>query len=814
MSSDLTINNLLPVLTSHKLSEINKNVFNTTFVGIDFGTSTTVVSIASLGREQESLRVSPIELNQKLSDGAIFSSYKIPSIIAWYNNQLIIGEGASQLKFKLRQGKNLWHSFKMELGEDVGCKYPNSELGKNHRKLTILNPTDATKIFFKYLKVQINRYIKSHSLPSNIQFAISIPASFEANQRRDLVDSLESNGFMVNKQSLIDEPNAAFLSYISNTTINGQHLTIPEDYYPNVLVFDFGAGTCDISILELGKDNNGVYSKNIAISKFEKLGGNDIDRLIAVDVLLPQLLDGSGLSATDFRTRELKHLIIPKLLAAAERLKIKISEAISLQSTTKILPELALSKDYISLGTRIEIETRKGVLTIDEPQLTFQQFAEINAIFTEENTWLPIKRIENEEEFVSIFTPIKSALKKANLEKDDIDYILFIGGSSKNPFIQKAVSNYFPESEVLLPQDLQAHVSLGAAIHSLIYNGFGKNIIQPITSEPIMLITKSGFRDIVEPIVEAGTVIPSDITIIDNLTPQKEGQEAIELPICVGSKNKLLYNIKLFNPELSGFSKSTLVKLEIEINADKMLLIRASAGARNVIVEPLSPFVNKEMTTEDRIKYKAERDFNLECERNGGEPTLDSLRRLHRAYEKIKLEFKAAETLEQIEEMFPGKASLNNIGLHYSNAGKKDKAIAFYERAMKEAPSSTTAFNIAMQYRYTNNKKYKEYLEVAQKMNPSHNPSAYSLGELYIKEGNLEVGQKLLQNAFDRWQRKFESNQMEKWDYSWFSSCARALGKDEYATHILESEPKKNLGRMYNSDNLTQIKQDNQLLKL
>ena len=81
----------------------------------------------------------------KLSDGAIYSSYKVPSIVAWYNNNLLVGEGASQLKFKLRQGKNLWHSFKMEFGEDVGCKYPNSELGKNHENLTILNPIDVSK---------------------------------------------------------------------------------------------------------------------------------------------------------------------------------------------------------------------------------------------------------------------------------------------------------------------------------------------------------------------------------------------------------------------------------------------------------------------------------------------------------------------------------------------------------------------------------------------------------------------------------------------------------------------------------------------
>lgn len=814
MSTELTIKKLLPVLTSGKLSERNANILNTTYVGIDFGTSTTVVSIAVLGQNKEPLIVKPIELNQKLSDGAIFSSYKVPSVIAWHNNNLIIGEGASQLKFKLRQGKNLWHSFKMELGEDVGCKYPNSELGKNHNKLTILNPIDASKIFFKYLKVQIERYVKNNSLPSNIQYAISIPASFEANQRRDLVDSLESNGFMINKQSLIDEPNAAFLSYVSKTTIEGKQLQIPEDYYPNVLVFDFGAGTCDISILELGKDNNGVYSKNIAISRFEKLGGNDIDKLIAVDVLLPQLLGGSGVKIEDFRTREVNELIIPKLLAAAERLKIKMSETISLQSTTKALPELALSEDYISLGKKIEIETKKGVLSIEEPKLTFKEFAGINTIFTKENNTLPTKRIENEVEFVSVFTPIKSALKKANLEINEIDYVLFIGGSAKNPFIQKAVSNYFTESEILLPQDLQAHVSSGAAIHSLIYNGFGKNIIQPITSEPVMLITKDGYRDIVEPIVEAGTVIPSDIKIVDNLTPQKDGQEVIELPICVGNKNKILYNIKLFNPDSGGFPLSTSVKLEIEINADKMLLIRASAGNKKIMVEPLSPFANKEMTAEERIKFKAERDFNLECERNGGEPTLSALQTLHKAYQKTGMEFKAAETLEQIDEMFPGKGNLNNIGLHYSNAGKKEKAISYYERAMEQTPSSTTAFNIAMQYKHKDKKKYKEYLEKAHDINPTDNTSAYNLGKEYVKDGKKIEGEKLMQEAFDRWQKKFESNnKLAKWEYIWFSSCAKSLGKYDYAEHIEECEPKEILDKMYNTDNLTQVKQDNGLQK-
>jgi molecular chaperone DnaK (HSP70) len=812
MSTDLTIKSLLPRVASEQLSERIENIHNKTFVGIDFGTSTTVVSIASIQDGGNPFFVKAIDVNQKLADGAIHSSYKVPSVIAWYNNNLIIGEGAKKLKYKLQYGKNLWHSFKMELGEDVGSKYPASELGKDHKLTTILNPVDATKLFFRYLKAQIERHIKDYNLADNIEYAISIPASFEANQRRDLLEAIESNGMMVNKQSLIDEPNAAFLSYILNSESTQSTLKIPDHYQPNVLVFDFGAGTCDISILEVGKDNYGIYSKNIAISKFEKLGGDNIDRLIAVDVLLPQLLKGSGLTSDDFLTREMNEHIIPSLMPSAERLKIQISQAVKLQLEARSLPAVADSDEVISIGKPVDIDTTKGNLTIEEPKLTFKEFAKINHIFTNEKANLPVKRIENELEFPNVFMPIKSALKKANLDKTGIDYVLFIGGSSKNPFIQHAVSSYFNESNILVPDDLQAHVSVGAALHSLIYNGFGKNVISPITSEPIMLITKDGYRERVESIVSAGTIMPSDVIVIDNLSPQRDGQEVIELPICVGNRNKILHNIKIHNPD-GGFSTSDKVKLEVEINADKVLMVRASAGSRSVMAEPINPFTNSELSTKDRIRKRAERDFNLECEKNGGEPTYQALLDLHKAYVEIGLDFKAAETLEQIEQMFPGKVSLNNMAIHYSNAGKKEKAIKFYEEALEKQPSATVARNLAEEYKFKDKEKYREYLEKAHEIDPDHNVTNYNLAQEYRSEGKTEEAEKLIMKAFENWKRKFETNQMQKWDYSWFASCAEAMGKHDYAKHIRDSEPKENRDQIFNPQNLTQITQEEGIQK-
>jgi molecular chaperone DnaK len=66
---------------------------------------------------------------------------------------------------------------------------------RKRKILTISNTIDAAKILFKYLKVQIERYIQTKNLPSNTKYAISIPASFEANQRNDLIGNLESNVF-------------------------------------------------------------------------------------------------------------------------------------------------------------------------------------------------------------------------------------------------------------------------------------------------------------------------------------------------------------------------------------------------------------------------------------------------------------------------------------------------------------------------------------------------------------------------------------------------------------------------------------------
>jgi molecular chaperone DnaK len=690
----LKIKKLLPSETTNNI--LKSNNLNKTYIGIDFGTSTTVVSLATFNNELNNIISEPIELNQKLYDGSIYKSYKIPTMVAWYNNKILVGEGANKIKLKLKQGKNLWHSFKMDLGEDIGCKYPQSEL--NNNKIKILNPKDVTKIFFKYLKVQIEKYVSKNNLPSDIEYAISIPASFEANQRKDLIDSLNANNMLLNKQALIDEPNAAFLSYITHPQLKNE-IAIMEEYPTNILVFDFGAGTCDVSILEIGYNLNGFYSKNLSISRFEALGGNDIDKLIAIDVLLPQFLKENNKESKFFKTKELKQYIIPRLEKAAEILKIKMSEEISLLKENQNINTLTDNDSYIESNHTIEIKSRKGIFTLHNPKLSYKEFFEINRIFTKTDINSNEYRNNNESEFKSIYVPIFTALKKAYLNKNDIDYLLFIGGSSKNPLIQNSLKNYFNETEHLVPKNLQAHVSSGAAIHSLIFNGFDKNIIEPITSESIIVIIKDNKTEILKTILKAGTVIPCETITINNLRPQKNGQKTIEIPICIGNKNKILHNIIVKSPNLSGFQLTTRIELKININADKMLIVKAIIDGENINIEPLNPFTNKEMSLRDRKKFKAEKEFNKLCALNNGMVTENALQDLYEEYKKLGFELKAAETLEELYEKF-GNGNLNNIGLHYSNAGDNEKAMLFYTKAIENNPSAVTAFNIAIQYKY------------------------------------------------------------------------------------------------------------------
>ena len=792
-SNILSLKSMLPSALNTQLAT------KATFVGIDFGTSTTVVSIATKENGEEKIKTLPIKLTQILEDGTIYQSEKLPSVIAWYNGRLLVGEGASNLKYTLTKGKNIWFSFKMEIGEDLGAKYYNSEV-RDMEGVKIRNPKDCVRVFFMYLNMLIKKYCQDNGLSDNIMYAVSIPASFEANQRKELMEALESNGMNISKQSLIDEPNAAFISYIHDSEESEKPLLISPHYNSNVLVFDFGGGTCDISILEIGKSANGLYSKNIAISKFTKLGGDDVDRYITFKYILPRFFEANNVSDDDFITKE-RQYIATQLYKVSERLKILLCKKISNQMYQLEIPDYIKSNsDKVSITIPVSIETKKGLLTQSEFFLSTKELVEVMSVFMK-SSLIP-SSIKGQEEYNNIFMPIESAIKKANVRKSEIDYVLLIGGSAQNPFIQEALKKYFDDSEILVPQDLQTHVSKGAAIHSLLMNGINKCIIQPITSEPIFVITKDTINKVLIP---AGTTIPCDTVVIDDLMPTKDHQEAIELPICVGNENKMLFNLKITRD--GGFLTTAQVTLALEITADKLLLAKAHCMGVSCMVEPQNPFANKELSTEERIVLRAEREANIETERNGGIPTKNCLISLRKAYEDAGNDFKAAETLEQQNEIYPNPEEYNLIGVYYHNSGNRDKAIDFFERALDYNPNDYWSnFNLGNTLFYKDLKRARQYLNKAYELNPSEPCINILLGRLDKREGKESEAKEKFQIAYDRYEQKWKANSFNKSDYGWFASVAEELGKKDKAYEIRSAKPKIEQTTYYDEENLTQTR--------
>lgn len=687
----------------------------------------------------------------------------------------------------------------MEIGEDLGAKYYNSEVG-GMEGIKIRNPKDCVRVFFMYLNMLIKKYCQDNELSDNIMYAVSIPASFEANQRKELMEALESNGMNISKQSLIDEPNAAFISYIHDSEDSEKPLLISPHYNTKVIVFDFGGGTCDISILEIGKSANGLYSKNVAISKFTKLGGDDVDRYITFKYILPRFLEANNVSEDDFRTKELQY-IATQLYKVSERLKILLCKKISNQMYKLEIPAyIKTSTGKESITIPVSVETKKGLLTQSEFFLSTKELVEVMSVFMKSSR-IPTS-IKGQEEYNNIFMPIDSAIKKANVRKSEIDYVLLIGGSAQNPFIQEALKNHFDDSEILVPQDLQTHVSKGAAIHSLLMNGMNKCIIQPITSEPIFVITKDTTNKVLIP---AGTTIPCDTIVINDLMPTKDHQEAIELPICVGNENKMLFNLKITRD--GGFLTTAQVTLALEITADKLLLAKAHCMGVNCMVEPQNPFANKELSTEERIVLRAEREANIETERNGGIPTKNCLITLRKAYEDAGNDFKAAETLEQQNEIYPNPGDYNLIGVYYHNSGNKDKAIDFFERALDHNPEDYWPnFNLGNTLFYKDPKRSRLYLNKAYDLNPSEPCINILLGRLDLCEGKEAEAKEKFQIAYDRYEQRWKANSLNNSDYGWFASVAEELGKKDKAYEIRSAKPKIEQTSYYDEENLTQTR--------
>ncbi len=791
MSNQLSIYNLIPQ-EKRLLAE------NETYVGIDFGTSTTVASICSIDKNKQ-IKTIPIRFKQFLIDGRFQEHHLLPSVIAWVDNQLLIGKGAYELKYKLTEGVNLWHSFKMELGTDLGPKYFKSRLSAGHPLATIESPRDAVLVFFNYVKQGIESFVESEGLSTNMRYAVSIPAAFEGNQRRELLEVLQEIGLSDENHVFIDEPNAAFINYLVEYNHNSfKHYQIPDDSPLHILIFDFGAGTCDISILALENIGSAFSTKNLAISNFLPLGGNDIDRAIARQILLPQFLAQNGLDEDVLKKVEIDKRILPRLLGIAERLKINLCKNISPQMINHKLPNLAYSTQAVKITENAVIKLPKMTLKLGEFYLSYKVFSELMEPFLDPFSGKDF--CSEEGNIVSIFSPINSALKKAELTMDAIDLQLMIGGSSKNPYVTDALSNQFPELEIEVPQDLQAHVSGGTSVYSQLIHGMNFDLIRPITSEPLLYMTQEG----VKVLVPANTPIPSQSVVFESLVVGRDQQKVIEIPIFISTNDKLLHVIKVTEQKGKGFPINTAVQLEVRVTENKLVSIQVQINGWTAIVEYLNPFANHKLSTKERIVLERFKKANISALNNNGRPTVDVLCDLFHAYSDAGQHIKSAELLENIQQMQPSKSNLTKLCYHYSMAGKQKQTLFWAEQAYAKDKSSTTAYNLALEYKNSNEERYCQLMQEGLAMDDDEVCILQIYGN-YLMDKDDPQGEIMLKKALKLFLAELSIGDISNNYLNRLIFCARKLGdSNALEKAIKEKDKRKQSDKGYDEDNLLQ----------
>ena len=779
-------------------AEAVENQKGKTFVGIDFGTSTTVVSVAKYNTRSKQVECTTLHLIQKESDGNIVEAEQMPTVIAVNNDgSPLVGEGAYKLKGNPDYifGENIFHSFKMELGKDLGPIWYNSQ------QPCIKSPQDATKFFFKQLK----RCIEKACPDSEIHYAVSIPASFESNQRKDLLDALEANEIPITGRNLIDEPNAAFIGYINPDGTYKEPIRLNENYNPKVLVFDFGAGTCDISILEISADFQGCHSRNLSISQFTELGGNDIDRYIANNYLLPSLLENNKMEEDDYSNSQ-KEMISSQLMGIAELLKIQICKDFQfLLNDQDILDSVLARNQGQTISIPVNIYTEYKQLTQDSFTLTYKDFIHTMDVFFKKSIYPVSTRIKHQKQYNSIYATINSAIEKAHVSKDEIDYVMMVGGSSKNPFVQHCVKDYFGEgTEMLLPPDMQKLVSQGAAIHSLMTNAFDISMIRPITSEPIIIVTKN---EKIFPVVPAGVEIPFPTVKIDRFNTGENEMHSIEIPVCVSNKKKMLANLKIDAPDENAFPSNTPIEVYLEMNADKVLAVRATCLGKECVVTTENPFANTYQTDEESKIMMAERETYIAADKNGGIPTKESLIRLRNAYSNADKEYREAEVLEMQLKYYPQDNLYNRLGVLYYESGNYTKAMECYRKAISvneedSYPHSNLGHNLYLIGKY---KEAKKELERAIELKPDQTTALIVLGDIYAEEDELGKAKEYREQAFNILMRLGHEGLLTSCEYGWLKSVARQLGKTDKIADIKPSDSIRRSNIGYNEHNLISI---------
>ena len=481
-------------------------------IGIDLGTTNSCVAIME-GREAK------VIVNEE-------GARTTPSVVAWDDKgEILVGQIAKRQA--VTNPENTIFSAKRfigrrfeEVAEEVGrvpykiVRATNGDIALDVRGKNMSPPEVSAKVLQK-LKKAAEDFLGEKVTEA----VITVPAYFNDAQRQATKDAGRIAGLDVKR--IVNEPTAAALAY---------GLDKKKDEI--IAVYDFGGGTFDISILEVGDNVVQVISTN----GDTHLGGDDVDNLV-IDWMVAEFKKSSGIDVSKDK------MALQRLKEAAEKAKIELS---SVQETSINLPFITVGP-----GGPVHLDLRLSRAKLEQ---------------------LITPLVERSME------PVRKALADAKKSVKDVNEVLLVGGSTRIPLVKETVKKFFgkdPDQSVN-PDEV---VAVGAAVQAGVLSGDVKDmVLLDVTPLSLGVETLGGVMTVMIP---RNTTIPTQKKEV--FSTAGDNQPSVEVHVLQGERTEARYNRTLGKFHLEGIMPAPRgvpkVEVTFDIDANGILSVHAKDTA-------------------------------------------------------------------------------------------------------------------------------------------------------------------------------------------------------------------------------------------